>query len=453
LTANRTQILQDINSPTAVVQNVIDNSADKSSYYFSGNTSSVISCGDSDQFSFGNQTNDSAFSILTVAKILSSTVTDQTFCAKYWADSTSEYMFAYNMTGVPSYQNKLQFTLRQSWTTPKYSAYILVPYTIDNGSHALVATYDGRGGSTASSGMKIFVDGILQSSTGATSSSYVAMGNGSDPLTIGRLGGADNSLVGNIFRNIIFNYDISLYSNKISRYSSGAKLDYDDIGGSNSALIAGYVLVIGKRYRILARNTLDFTTMGAANNNVGTEFVSTGTGTLAGTDSVIRLGAVLDLEPEGIGEGTWADSSTNKLNGTVNNVTATFPSQNDYTSTWTPGGTATANMTITTPAATNAKYRVNNGICYFEFKLTAATLSFTSGDTLSEFTFTLPVSTRTNTGYINGGALAVGASAKDYGLIFDNTSGDATTATVSIYNRKIGAAAITYILISGWYYI
>jgi hypothetical protein len=47
-----------------------------------------------------------------------------------------------------------------------------------------------------------------------------------------------------------------------------------------------YALVVGNRYEILARTTLDFTGCGAAANTVGTEFTCTVTGTLGSGDAV-----------------------------------------------------------------------------------------------------------------------------------------------------------------------
>lgn len=52
-----------------------------------------------------------------------------------------------------------------------------------------------------------------------------------------------------------------------------------------STRTSGYALVKGVKYEIISRSTLDFTTVGAANNAAGTQFVATG-GTLGTGDSV-----------------------------------------------------------------------------------------------------------------------------------------------------------------------
>ena len=62
--------------------------------------------------------------------------------------------------------------------------------------------------------------------------------------------------------------------------------DTSNIDATDTNLVATDSLVSGDMYEIVSQNTLDFTTQGAANNNVGTRFVSTGTGTLGAGDEV-----------------------------------------------------------------------------------------------------------------------------------------------------------------------
>ena len=51
----------------------------------------------------------------------------------------------------------------------------------------LVGTYDGRGGTTARNGLKIYINGVVQSVTTATYDTYVAMENTTLDLHMGRL--------------------------------------------------------------------------------------------------------------------------------------------------------------------------------------------------------------------------------------------------------------------------
>jgi hypothetical protein len=62
--------------------------------------------------------------------------------------------------------------------------------------------------------------------------------------------------------------------------------DTSNINATDTNLTSGSSLVVGDMYEIVTQSTLDFTTQGAADNNVGTRFVSTGTGTLGAGDEV-----------------------------------------------------------------------------------------------------------------------------------------------------------------------
>jgi hypothetical protein len=70
-----------------------------------------------------------------------------------------------------------------------------------------------------------------------------------------------------------------------------------DQWGGGTALNSG-TFTVGRRYRIISRTDGDFTTIGAADNNVGTEFTATATGVgiLDVGDTALLLGAVLDLD-------------------------------------------------------------------------------------------------------------------------------------------------------------
>lgn len=91
-----------------------------------------------------------------------------------------------------------------------------------------------------------------------------------------------------------------------------------DVWGSTTVLNSG-TFTVGKRYRIVARAASDFTTVGAANNTVGTEFVATatGAGVLDASNTAQRIGWFLDVDLGNNTAGTALDRTANALHGTV----------------------------------------------------------------------------------------------------------------------------------------
>lgn len=93
-----------------------------------------------------------------------------------------------------------------------------------------------------------------------------------------------------------------------------------DVWGSTTILNSG-TFTVGKRYRIVARLAPnDFTTVGAANNTVGTEFVATatGAGVLDASNTAQRIGWFLDPDLNSGLSGLVFDRTSNLLHGTVN---------------------------------------------------------------------------------------------------------------------------------------
>lgn len=83
--------------------------------------------------------------------------------------------------------------------------------------------------------------------------------------------------------------------------------------------------------------------------------------------SVIQLGAVLDLEPEGIGRNSWADSSGNNLSGAVTGAIPLLPNTGTYTPAFASGGVTPVlgNGTIT------GRYTRFGDIVFYKIVLTA----------------------------------------------------------------------------------
>lgn len=98
------------------------------------------------------------------------------------------------------------------------------------------------------------------------------------------------------------------------------RVAFSDQWGSFTVLNSG-TFTVGKRYRIVSRTDGDFTTVGSANNSVGTEFIATATGAgiLDAGDTVVQIGAVADLDFHHADPGqslSVRDRSTNLNHGT-----------------------------------------------------------------------------------------------------------------------------------------
>ena len=157
-----------------------DTNKDKVSKYslaFDG-TSDYIDCGDPDEFSFGNGSTDSPFSISAWIK-MNSTTGFRIF--NKYAGSVNEYQFG---TGGG---NNLQFYIFDNTSNFKYRAR-LYSTTLNTGQwYHVAATYSGVGGSNAENGIKIYVDGVRVDDTTVSGGVYVAMGNKTTPVYIGKL--------------------------------------------------------------------------------------------------------------------------------------------------------------------------------------------------------------------------------------------------------------------------
>ena len=142
---------------------------------------------------------------------------------------------------------------------------------------------------------------------------------GTDPKSGIDIEGGSNpsriNVINNIFKNnlggsvIVFNGNEINVSGNISdqtimyQYSSNVNISNNilrNLKGTNRAGIEqtitsikpntkGYMVPIGCKYQINSQKTFDFTTIGSSNNDVGTVFVTTGTGVLGDGDSITRI--------------------------------------------------------------------------------------------------------------------------------------------------------------------
>lgn len=158
----------DISSRRAVLGNGYSQSFNGTTQY--GDTP------DANDLSFGNGTVDSAFSILSLVKIVDAAAT-QNLLSKTGA-ANREYRF-----GILS-DETLTINL---WDE---SAGVVIGRTttaaLTVGAWALVGmTYDGRGGATAADGITLYVNGVAVAASTTNSASYVAMENLTSLVEIG----------------------------------------------------------------------------------------------------------------------------------------------------------------------------------------------------------------------------------------------------------------------------
>ena len=127
-------------------------------------------------------------------------------------------------------------------------------------------------------------------------------GNQVSTVTLGRIPDVD-ACTDAMFPNTAFDgtfyrcrfWNKTLTAAEVTASFEQADVPFADQYGSQTTINSG-TTTSGLGYRITARDGVDFTTVGAEDNNVGTEFVATGSVTLDANDTVVRIGAVADYE-------------------------------------------------------------------------------------------------------------------------------------------------------------
>ena len=196
----------------------IDNNQNPSAYPSSLNfngSSDYIDCGDSDDFSFGDTTTDSPFSLSAWVNMTDATKFRILNKAQGTsAGNTKEYLFS---TGG---DDKIIFYLYQDNISTtrigqKYNGAALTSY--EGQWIHLVGTYDG---SSSANGIKIYLNGIQVADTPVTGT-YTAMQNTNEPFLIGKL--TSDYANGKISNAKIFNTALS-QSDVTSLYNNGTPL-------------------------------------------------------------------------------------------------------------------------------------------------------------------------------------------------------------------------------------
>jgi hypothetical protein len=148
---------------------------------FDSASSDYIDCGDSDDFSFGNGSTDSPFSVSAWIKVGNTGINR---IVNKVGGSDAEWFFT---TGTAN--RTLVLNLYSSGaTTAGPNRGVAGSTSLNNYINQWVhvaSSYDGRGGNTAYDGMKLYLNGQLETTTNLTAGTYIAMANGVAPLRIG----------------------------------------------------------------------------------------------------------------------------------------------------------------------------------------------------------------------------------------------------------------------------
>ena len=146
-------------------------------YFDFDGSNDYVTFGDDDAFSFGDGSNDSAFSV--DAWINMDDATNFVVLVKGAYNDTGEFHFRGNSS------DKLHLVV---YDGVAYQAQLPDALTSYEGQWINVtATYNGVGGSSANAGIKFYINSVVQSTAAATGGgTYTAMENGSGALETGR---------------------------------------------------------------------------------------------------------------------------------------------------------------------------------------------------------------------------------------------------------------------------
>jgi len=137
-------------------------------------TDDYINCGDSDSFSFGDGSSDSAFSVTAWIKMDSAT--KFRIIGKTEFDTKMEWLFGTDA------DDDLRLVLYDS-TTSNFISQKTDAVLVAGQWYHLAATYSGN---EANTGIILYVDGVIAASTGSNTGSYTAMHSTSAPVMMGQ---------------------------------------------------------------------------------------------------------------------------------------------------------------------------------------------------------------------------------------------------------------------------
>ena len=138
-----------------------------------------MDCGDNDLMSFGNSTGDKPFSLEAWVK-LDILGTDFPIAGKGMYNTDGEWCLYVNSSNV------ITFILFDESVSSTYERGKYTSALSANTWYHIVATYDGRGGTSANDGMSLYLDGSSVTVTKTDGGTYVAMENLTHSVWIGR---------------------------------------------------------------------------------------------------------------------------------------------------------------------------------------------------------------------------------------------------------------------------
>ena len=160
----------------------------------------IVSFSDKDKYSFGDYNSDYPFTLETFFNC-SNVSSGAFFKGLIGKDNGSSREWALLIVSGTS---KVRVFIKNRGGGDQQS--IDTTSTISNNTwyHA-VATYDGSGGSSAYTGLKLYINGVFESPTSTFAQGYVAMSNTSANLTVGNYFGSSNYFNGKIATTRIYN--------------------------------------------------------------------------------------------------------------------------------------------------------------------------------------------------------------------------------------------------------
>lgn len=142
-------------------------------------TDAYINLGDSNDFSFGDGSNDSHFTVFGMFEVVDSGGS-QRVLSKY--NSTTGSTLREWFLNIDHAEKIVLLLVDNSVGKICYNS---ANNALSVGKHSCVVSYNGVGGATAANGITIYVDGVVVASTATNDANYVAMENLNTPVFIG----------------------------------------------------------------------------------------------------------------------------------------------------------------------------------------------------------------------------------------------------------------------------
>lgn len=255
--AHGTNHLTDNNTVTSAVGKVTYTAEDASQ--FTAANSEYLSLADSDDFSFGNGTSDSAFS--GSAWVYLTDITSVALMYKTSPTTTSsdvEYAFYVGSTSL--------LTIRlYDHSTTNYIGKSLDAALSANTWYHVAFTYDGSGSNT---GLKLYLNGYMPAQTGGNGGGYIAMENGTGTFRIGN-GFNASYLDGRSQMCTMWGRELSA-SEVLQLFGRGFGLDYSDYdAGLLTSLISHWSLIESSGTRYDSHGSNDLTDNNTVTGNPG----------------------------------------------------------------------------------------------------------------------------------------------------------------------------------------